>query len=162
MIVEFIIAFVHPNLITRGKKFTFNYRFTTVDAIYTLQYEYNDIFLIILTLRIFMIARYFLTLSYYKTSRAGRICRMYGEFDSYQFALRCIFNRNPFRFVFIIAIFGVIFYAINMRVFEQVFDSTSRSSFIPEDLDPNSIIYSGLSDMTNALWFTFITMMTGK
>jgi hypothetical protein len=157
--LELLLILPHTNLYTRGLTFTFKYKFTTETAIYSMKYELNDFLLTFLTLRVFFIARYFLTLSYYKTTRANRICRMYEEYNSYWFSIRSIFNRDPFSFVFTVAISGVIFFSINMRVFERVFDNHNRSSFVPTTPDSEAI-YSGLSPITNSLWFTFITMVT--
>jgi hypothetical protein len=159
MLIEFVIILAHPNLLTRGPMYTFFYRFTTEAAPIDLKYEFNDFLLTLLTLRVFMIARYFLSLSYYKTTRASRICRMYDEYNSFWFSIRSIFNRDPFSFVFTIAISGVCFFAVNMRIYERVYDNPNRASYPPLTPEEDKI-YSGLSPITNTVWFTFITMTT--
>ena len=152
ILLEILIILLHPSVLTQNYKLTYVY--TDVQKKYTLIYELNDFLFSVLTFRIIFIARFFLTYSYYKRSRSARMCRLYGEYNSYSFSVRCVFNNNPFGFVLILLCSGILFFTINIRVYERVFDSQDR-------IDPDVKLGLNFTSWTNSIWCTFITMMTG-
>ena len=104
--------------------------------------------------RTFFIVRFFISNSYYKTARSAGICKLYGEFCDYTFAIRCLFNQDPKTFVFSFWIFAVLFYSYCIRIFERVF-ITDRNKFPKareDQKDFNSYI--------NSIWCIVITMFT--
>jgi uncharacterized membrane protein len=84
---------------------------------------------------------------------------MYGETNSYSFSVRCVFNKNPFIAVLIMLVSSILFFTINIRMYEQVFDNEKRIQSINTNLGIGGLNFESWN---NSIWCTFITMMTGN
>jgi hypothetical protein len=153
VIVECLIAIIHPNAYFLGKNFIYVHSYPDWFS-EELKFSVNEILLAFMMVRIYFIIKFFVTLSYYQSSRAARTCRMYGESNSYLFAVRCIFNRNPFRFVLILFLFSLFSFSITIRIFERLF-LTSRNS----NLDHIFLTFD-YGYFINSVWCSIITMLT--
>jgi len=100
-----------------NESFKFDYLDDQIKS-YQLTYKYNDIMFSLCLLRIYFIFRFLLTISKYKTSRSARVCRLYGEKSDYQFSLVSLFNDEPLKFLSISLILLLIFFALEIRIFE--------------------------------------------
>lgn len=81
-------------------------------------FKLNDFLLALMLFRIFYVFRFILTISKFKTSRSARVCRLYGEKSDYQFSLVCLFNDQPFQFLFVTLILFLLFFSYLIRIFE--------------------------------------------
>ena len=103
----------HPNLFTVNYKVEYEHNPENI-----LTYRLNDIMTAMCLFRLFYLFRFLLTITKYKSSRAARACRMYGEQSNYKFSLVCVFNENPFVFLFFILIIFLVFFSYEIRIFE--------------------------------------------
>ena len=83
----------------------------------------------------------------FKTSRSARICKMFGEWASDTFAIRCFFDAHPFIMIFMLYSFCLTFFSFTIRIFERVY--TLNDSSLPN-----------FDRLDNCVWCVFITMMT--
>jgi hypothetical protein len=149
----FLILF-HPNVLFVSDYYEYKKRYNT-PVIDSLTYSVNEVLLAFMVLRVFFIFKFMMTISYFKTSRAARTCRMYGESNSYVFALRCLFNKYPIRFVSIMFFSGMLFFTVAIRIFERTFDSANRYNNFDPSSNGNAFV-----DMETSAWCVIITMLT--
>ncbi len=116
-------------------------------------YRVNDILVIFVFLRVYFILKYFLSLSIYKTSRAARICRMFGEKIRDIFAIRSFFQDSPIKFLLSLYIYWIFYFSYSLRITERIF-------IVPPIAKHLKIYYPNFNDISNCLWCIFITMMT--
>jgi hypothetical protein len=151
---ECLLTLIHPNVLFVSDYYDYKKRYNT-PVIDSLTYSVNEILLAFMILRVFFIFKFIMTISYYKTSRAARTCRMYGESNSYLFALRCLFNKYPIRFVSMMFFSGMLFFTVAIRIFERTFDSSHRYNNFDAASNGNSFV-----DVETSAWCVIITMLT--
>lgn len=151
ILYEYLMVILHPNLLLDG--LSFSYRITSSDGAGYITITYNDIFLALMMFRVYYIIKYFVTLSYYQSSRAARTCRLYGEENGYFFSIRCLFNRDPFFFVVIMFSGCIIYFTITIRIFERAFGSPTRNTNYDSSVPT-------LADVGNSIWCVIITILT--
>lgn len=125
LLVEAFFALPHPNVffvsmivfIILDSYFDYTYAGTSSTA--KLTYYANDFFIVFMLTRVYYIVRFVFVISYYKTSRAARICKIYGETATDLFAFRSLFNKNPFAFFSAMFVSVVLTFAFGIRVFER-------------------------------------------
>jgi len=154
VIGECLLTLIHPNVLVVSDYYAYKKRYNT-PVIDSLTYSVNEILLAFMVLRVFFIFKFLMTISYFKTSRAARTCRMYGESNSYLFALRCLFNKYPIRFVSIMFFSGMLFFTVAIRIFERTFDSANRYNNFDPSSNGNSFV-----DIETSAWCVIITMLT--
>ena len=93
-------------------------------------------------LRVYLLFSAFLSSSIYLSTRAHRICRIYGTKNDIIFGIKCIFNEQPL-FALLVIFVSLLFVLANMVK-------------LSEKQVPNN----GLSDYINSLWCVIITMGT--
>jgi len=118
-----------------------------------LVYRVNDILVVFIFLRAYFIMKHILSLSIYKTSRASRICRMFGEKIRDIFAIRSFFQDNPVTFLLSLYIFWILYFSYSLRITERIF-------IVPPIAKQLKIFYPNFNGISNCLWCIFITMMT--
>ena len=128
--------------------------FSQVGVVSTLVYKLNDFFVLIQFLRVYFVFKYFISLSYFKSSRSARICRMFGEKSSDIFTIRCFFDCEPFKLIALVLFCCLFFYSYSLRLIERVFIITTLESEIINSFYPN------FDDIYNCIWCVFISMMT--
>ena len=105
-------------------------------------YKLNQIFEIVMMLRIYLLFSALLSASIYLSTRASRICRIYGTQNNLMFGIKCIFDEKPLIALMIIFV-SMLFVLANMvRISESNFEN------------------NGLNEYKNSLWCVVITMST--
>jgi magnesium-transporting ATPase (P-type) len=67
--------------------------------------------------------------------------------------MRCIFNKNPFVFLFSFFFIALIFFSINIRIFERPFASIRNSNY------NNHKTQIDFNQYANSIWFVFMTIL---
>lgn len=141
-IIEFIFGILHPNLLFKNKYFTTNPNFNFK----RLDYNVNDIFLLIQCLRLVYLIIIFAILSDFYSPRADRICKLMGKKLNLFFSFRALFvNRTALMLIYCFIII------------------CSMLSYILKIVS-QPITENGLSirfhNFGNCIWYTLITMTT--
>ena len=138
---EFIFAIFIPLPFTR--EITFTYKFTADDnEIFYIIYNLNDIFVIASIIRFIYSLTYLEKLFEYNTNSSYRIIKLLGNNINFSFFIRCLFAEKALKTVFVILATTTITFAITIRIFE--YDNP----------------FVDFSNFYNAIWFSFITMVT--
>lgn len=154
MIMEFIIVLIHPNIFFIQKNYTYKKKILSQYPD-ILVYSVNEILFTVLFLRLYFVIRYFLTLTNYKSSRAARTCKLYGEKNSYFFAFRCVFNKNPFSILASAILSISLVFSYMIRIYERPFTSYVRNLNYYVNLNFND----ELNDYENSFWTSFNTIL---
>ena len=141
-IIEFIFAILHPNLLFKNKYFTTNekFNFKKVD------YNVNDIFLLIQCFRLIYLIIIFAILSDFYSPRADRICKMMGKKLNLFFSFRALFvNSTSMMLVYCsIIICSMLSYILKI-ISQPIIDNDNSIKF---------------HNFGNCIWYTIITMTT--
>ena len=138
---EIFFSFFIPLPFT--KEITFTYKFTADDnEIYNIIYNLNDIFVIVCIIRFLYSLTYLEKLFEYNTNSSYRIIKLLGNNRNFSFFIRCLFAEQALKTVFVILVTTTLTFAITIRIFE--FDNP----------------FADFSNFYNAIWFSFITMVT--
>lgn len=152
IIYEILLILPHPNIIAIGVNFNQTYTNSKMQKD-IISYQVNDILLCLIMFRMYFVLKYIITKNYYKSSRAVRICKMYGEPNTCIFAVKSIFNKNPMKAALILFISGVIFYSINLRIFERVFTVRNQTT-------ENIKYQMDFDNIANTGWCVIMIMLT--
>jgi hypothetical protein len=82
-------------------------------------HRYNDVLLTIMFVRVYLFIRFILSVSYYMSGRAQRVCGMNSTESSYVFAIRCMMKANPYLSVAVNLLCGAVLFAYCVRIFDQ-------------------------------------------
>ena len=145
MIIEVIIALLHPNILCK------NIKFNTIREIYgaNTQYELNDLFLIITLMRMYIIFRYFIGSSKFYSPRCNRIGKMIGSKLTRLYVIKCIVIDSPIYFLIVVSIVLIVTFALVLRITE------SRVYQIGDINNPNDNDYR---PFWNCVWNVVVTM----
>jgi len=165
IILEILILLIHPNIFLTGN--WIHYKFTTQSNILILYYEINDFLLALMIFRILYVFRFICSISYFKSTRASRISKMYGEQSTFGFAIKSLFNKYSTTFIFFLFISSMSMFSFCIRVFERNFFSRRNSDFLSlsysdylKVTDTNKKnIKNNLNDFENSIWCVFTTIM---
>ena len=97
--------------------------FSDLPGIY---FHLNDILLCVgIFLRIYLISRAILSISFYTDPRAQRVCGIYGCDANCNFAVKCMMKVYSARVLVICLILSVLIFAFNLRLFERPLSESS-------------------------------------
>ena len=129
---------MHPNYVCKGLFFDFEEPINNE----SLQFHLNDMFEIVILTRIYLLYSAIITSSIYMSTRANRVCRIYGTSCDNVFGMKCVFNEKPLSALSLIFISLLIVFAEMVRLCEQSAHSSNLGVF------------------GNSLWCVVITMGT--
>lgn len=141
--IELFFSLFHPNTFLKNIKFKTNKTFYRD----TVTYELNDMLLIIMFLRVYVLFRFFISISSFYTSRSDRIARLIGSHLNRLFVIRCIVLMYPFTFLLVSAVILVISTGYMLRIAE--------SPAYQETMGDNDY-----RKFVNCLWNILVTMTT--
>ena len=142
-LIEVIIALIHPNIFTRG------YKFTTSTTAYHVKvtYEINDMLTLVTLFRVYVLFRGMIVLTGYYNSRAFRIARLIGSELTMMFSVKCLITDESFTLLFFFGIFSIATLTFSLKIVEG----------------PVYTSGSGVNDfrsIENCLWNVLVTMTT--
>ena len=91
LLLEIFIILPHSTPFTQNMKVDFYTAFQ-----FKSYYKLNEILNLILLLRIYIVARYFVIASNYYGNRAVRTCRFYAVEPNYWFTVKCMLKSHPY------------------------------------------------------------------
>ena len=141
--IEMIFALLHPNYFTKNKVFTTNKSYYIVET----QYEINDMLLVVLITRIYVIFRHLISNSRFYSARSARIAKLIGSEVNKLFVIKCYVLMNPIQFLIVCTGSFIVSTAYLLRIAE--------GAAYNEDM--------GLNDYRNYLncaWNVIVTMTT--
>ena len=142
-LIETLIALIHPNYLVKDIIFTANRSYNMVET----KYEVNDMLLIPLILRSYIIFRHFISNSKFYSSRSARIAKLIGSEVNRLFVIKCYVLMNPIKFLIVCTTGFIISTAYLLRIAEGPAYTESM----------------GLNDFRNYLncvWNVIVTMTT--
>ncbi len=96
-------------------------------------------------IRIYLVIRYILTLSFFMGTRSQRVCHMSGTDASFMFSVKALMKKKPYTVLIVSLLLSVALFGFTLRIFERPLSEASGQNF-------NAI--------TNSFWLTLITMTT--
>ena len=110
-----------------------------------IQHRVNDIFLVLMFVKVYIPCRFFLMASYYQSSRAQRVCEVNGHRASYLFSIKCMMLDSPYTFVLVNLIASIFMFSYTIRIFDTDLNAASGQNF---------------NEFNNVLWLSIVTMTT--
>ncbi|EAS06190.2 small-conductance calcium-activated potassium channel protein (macronuclear) [Tetrahymena thermophila SB210] len=144
MIIEIIISAVHPMPWTWQVRLSFFNDPTQATAYYHL----NEIFLLIMLLRVLLIVRTLLTCSVWYNNRTQRVCNMYAVEVDYLFTVKGIMETQPYALIISALIISILYFGFMIRICE--------APLYRNQTDGQLLLYS----FSNSLWVMLVTMTT--
>lgn len=142
-LIETVFALLHPNYFTKDIKFTTKKIYYMIEV----EYEVNDMLLIILILRVYVIFRFFISFSQFYTARSARVAKLIGSEVNRLFVIKCVVLVNPFLFLGICTAILIISTSYILRI-------TEGSAFTNEMAD------NDYRKFLNCIWNVIVTMTT--
>lgn len=145
LLLDITLSFFHPNVVFYYLKTKIG--FTETWYMINIEYEVNDILLVITLLRVYIVCRFLLVLSEYYSSRAERIVKIFGKRLSKLFVMRCLLLIKPLQTILILALISIIILSCMIKIIEGI-------NYFTRD-------YSQAVDFSlfvNSIWATTVTM----
>lgn len=140
-ILEIIANFIHPIWAINSSEFSFE----TMRYEITASYKYNDILTLIMLCRVYHIIRVISILSYYRSTRAQRLCQINGSYAGTSFSIKSQMNENPLFFLTLMLVLPILMAAFSLRILERPTESYTGMRF---------------SEFENCLWCAVVTFTT--
>eukprot|EP01016_Furgasonia_blochmanni_P035957 TRINITY_DN4045_c0_g1_i1.p1 TRINITY_DN4045_c0_g1~~TRINITY_DN4045_c0_g1_i1.p1 ORF type:complete len:355 (-),score=47.55 TRINITY_DN4045_c0_g1_i1:720-1784(-) len=142
LIWEIIMLIPHPTPLLMGITFQ-NYNPYEKK---TIIYHANDILYIAMLMRVFIVVRVLLDNTKYYSTRAQRLCDMYGCEPGFLFSVKCLMKMRPFPILFIGMVLSILVFGFALRVCERPLYRVSESM--------------DFTSYYNACWCIIVTMTT--
>lgn len=147
LIIEIIVALIHPNLAFKDFKFT-----TPKDwYLVAVPYRANDYLTLFTLYRVITVFRCIIIYTDFYNFRAYRVSKMFGSELTIIFALRSLYRMYPWRVVFCYAVTITCIVAYSLRIIE------GPVWYVSSDVRSNLNDYRSYE---NCVWNTFVTMTT--
>ena len=134
--------------------------FNAMEQVYT-TYHVNDLFCLLVLLRVFVVFRIFLSNSRYYTNVAHRICSLTGceSGSNYMYVMKCIMKDRPLEILFTAMLIYIISFAYAIKVCERplIYAIIQKNKDNPSFSLPVS---NDVSNYYNAMWLMIVTMAT--
>lgn len=88
---EILVLLPHPTAFTQNINVSFYTAFK-----FKTYYKLNEILNLVLLLRIYLVARYFMIISPFYGNRAHRTCKFYAVVPNYWLTVKCILKSHPY------------------------------------------------------------------
>ena len=96
-------------------------------------------------IRIYLVIRMILTVTFFFGTRSQRVCHMSGAEASYMFTIKALMKKKPYQVLIVSLFLSVGLFGFTLRIFERPLSDASGQNF-------NAI--------ANSFWLTLITMTT--
>ena len=96
-------------------------------------------------IRVYLIVRCVLILSFFMGTRSQRVCFMSGTDASFIFAIKSLMKKKPYSVLIVALIISVSLFGFTLRIFERPLSTVSGQNF---------------DAIANSFWCTLITMTT--
>jgi hypothetical protein len=116
LIVELLLCIIQPF------PFIWDERYSEVYTDYsvTIEYKVNNIFLLLMCLiRIYLVVRCILTLSFFMGTRSQRVCHMSGTDASFMFSIKALMKKKPYTVLIVSLLLSVSLFGFTLRIFER-------------------------------------------
>jgi len=135
-------------LLLQPYPFTRDLRINMTNVFENLSYYYdlNDLLSLLIVLRVYIILRFIINTTLYRSPRAQRITQMYGTTNDYLFACRCLTKKNPYIIVTISFGLSIFIFGYLLRICERPLN---------RNLQLNSNEFSSYWD---SMWCVVVTM----
>ena len=144
LVIEVIIILPHPCSFLTGYTFKL---FQTMDEIY-LNHSLNDLFSLLLAAKAYIMARSLLTLTYYSSPRASRLCHQNGLEHNIMYIVKCLLHEQALLSI-------AVFFGILMMICGYCLKISEGVLFLY-----NPGLQTGFENYSNCFWCIFITMST--
>jgi hypothetical protein len=148
LIIEIIIACIHPNLLFEDYFWTTNQEW----YLQAVTYSANDFLTIFMVVRFYSLFRSMIMSTDFFTMRAYRVNKMFGSNLTTMFALRAFYKTYPFYFLMVFAVSVATLSSYVLRIIEGPLWYIMGEAY-----------QSSLNDFRsyeNCIWNTFVTMYT--
>jgi hypothetical protein len=140
-LINFGIAFLHPNPLCEGKTYTaFNNRINM-----NVERTINSVLCIIILLRFYFIIRYVIYLTSYMDPKTDHICKKNNFHSNLLFSIKSLIQGMPFLGYPVFGLITVYFFTFSVRVFERGLSDYNGQN---------------MNNFFNTAWYVLITMTT--
>ena len=157
LIIELILVSLLPTPFY--SKISFN-NYNESEQVETV-YHVNDLFSLLVLLRVFVVFRIFLSNSRYYTNVAHRICSLTGceSGSNYMYVVKCIMKKSPLEMLITSMLLYIITFAYAIKVCERplIFAIIMKNKNNPNFIFP---VANDVSNYYNAMWLMIVTMAT--
>lgn len=145
LLVELVLAIIHPNLIFKDKYVTTGKGWNILNV----DYNWNDFFLVIMIFRLFYVVKIVIISTKYFTARADRVCKMMGMKLDLFFTLKCVMIKNTSIFLIFLTLTVCFGFAYMLKVIEGPVSRITGSTHM-----------NNYTNYGNCFWNIFVTMTT--
>lgn len=141
MAFELILNFISPFSFLKGVKYVeknLNYNHEIV-------YEFNDLLLWFMTIRIYLAIKLLLYMTYFMSPRAQRVLAVHGQETSVLFAVKCVLKQRPFVCLGASLVISTVLFGFHLQIFESPMLPITKMNF---------------TTMVNCMWNVVITLAT--
>lgn len=141
LILEFIFALLHPNMLFKNINFTTSINFNQKKV----EYCINDLLLLFQCLRLLYLILIFPICSDFYCPRADRVCKMMGRNLDLSFSLRALFIEKTLTMLLYCSIIICIMLSYMLKILNQPLEITRTNNF---------------KNFGNCFWYVLVTMTT--
>ena len=142
LILEFILAILHPNWIFKGKNFTTSVNFNLKEV----TYDVNDILILVQTLRLFNLIIVFVICSEFYGPRADRICKMMGKQLNLFFSFKALLITHTAFMLGYCSLIICTMLSYMLKILSQPIAITDK--------------FNNFHNFGNCFWYVLVTMTT--
>ena len=144
LIIEIILALIHPNLLLKNKYVTCKKSWNMINV----KYQINDFLIAINIIRVFYLIKIYVFCSNFYNARSDRVCKLMGKQLNFFFAFKCLLVENSITTLITVTIITIFGFSYLLKIIEGPISIQNKDEI------------NNYNSFLNCFWNVFVTMTT--
>ena len=144
LIIEIILALIHPNLLLKDKFVTCKKSWNIINV----KYQINDFLISINIIRVFYLIKIYVFCSNFYNARSDRVCKLMGKQLNFFFAFKCLLVENSITSLITVTLITIFGFSYLLKIIEGPISIKNNDE------------YNNYNSFLNCFWNVFVTMTT--
>ena len=144
LIIEIILAVLHPNFLLKNKFVTCKKSWNIINV----DYYANDFLIVINILRVFYLIMIYIICSNFYNARSDRVCKLMGKHLNCFFAFKCLLIKNTITTLITVTIILVFIFSYSLKIIESPISTQNNDNI------------NNYNSFMNCFWNVFVTITT--
>ena len=144
LIIEIILALIHPNLLLKNKYVTCKKSWNMINV----KYQINDFLIAINIIRVFYLIKIYVFCSNFYNARSDRVCKLTGKQLNFFFAFKCLLVENSITTLITVTIITIFGFSYLLKIIEGPISIQNKDEI------------NNYNSFLNCFWNVFVTMTT--